>query len=229
MKLWVIVPAAGIGSRFGGKIPKQYIKLDDKCSVIEHALQSFLALDALQKIVVCLHKDDNYWQQCEIAQHFLIERVVGGDTRAQSVLNGLKQLLQLGVIADDLVLVHDAARPNLAQDDLLKLIYIANDEESGAILAHPVTDSLKLSYEENGKFYIQQNIERQNIWQAFTPQVFRFGLLMDAITKYPNVTDEASAMHLAGYKVRLVAGSRSNIKLTTKNDEILLKALLAKS
>jgi len=219
MKLWALIPAAGVGSRCGGDLPKQYWQLNTDSCVLDCALKPLLSLTNLKRLIVCLAKDDQNWQKTKYAKHSKIIITEGGATRAQTVLNGLFELAKLGAGPKDFVLVHDGARPNLALADLHKLIAEVKDDDCGGILAHPLTDSLKLAVvNQKGVSYIQKSVERQNLWCALTPQMFRFELLKQALGQYPNVTDEAEALTLAGYKVRLVMGERANFKLTFASD-----------
>ena len=150
-----------------------------------------------------------------------------GCARAQSVLNGLNVLVGRAAI-DDWVLVHDAARPCLKPSLLQTLISEALQSADGGILAVPVKDTLKLSNQSNKT--IEKSLGRNNVWQAQTPQMFRFGALMEALTRALSekyiVTDEASAMELAGYHPLLIEGDAANIKITTPDDLTLAKFLI---
>ena len=214
---WVIVPAAGIGRRMRADIPKQYLSLG--CStVIEQTLACFLAHPRLLGIVVCLAKDDPYWPTLSISQHPLIETVIGGRERADSVLAGLN-ILSNKVETNDWVLVHDAARPNLQREDLDKLLISAGQDAVGGLLATPARDTLK-EIDSDGR--VKKTLDRKVVWQALTPQMFRLHQLQqkinEALALGKIITDEASAMEFAGLAPLLVEGRSDNLKITHPED-----------
>ena len=215
---WVIIPAAGVGSRMQADKPKQYLKLGPR-SIIEHTLQLFLPQPTLQGLVVCLAVDDPYWPTLECASNERIVRAEGGAERADSVLSGLLKLYELGAQVDDWVLVHDAARPNLAQTDLENLLLGLADDEVGGLLGVPARDTLK-KVDANGR--VVKTLDRRVVWQAFTPQMFRLGVLhralADALASGVAITDEASAMEWAGYAPRMIEGRSDNLKVTRPED-----------
>ena len=141
---WVVIPAAGIGSRLQADRPKQYLRLGER-SLIEHTLDCFLDQPGLQGLVVCLSPNDDWWTQLPCAQDQRITRADGGKERADSVLQGLHKLTELGAAEQDWVLVHDAARPNLAETDLHNLLHTLKNDPVGGLLAAPVRDTLKLA------------------------------------------------------------------------------------
>lgn len=207
-----IVPAAGIGIRMQADRPKQYLSLLGK-SILAHTLQILIDYDAIQQIIVPVAVDDSFIRQENVIHHPKIRLVQGGETRAESVLAGLKHIQDPNAWA----LVHDAARPCLTQQDLDKLLQI-NDEQ-GAILAMPVIDTIKRS---NDGLYIQHTEDRSQLWHALTPQFFSAHLLREAIeqgiAEGETITDEASAMELAGFRPHLVVGRADNIKITRPED-----------
>ena len=215
---WVVIPAAGVGSRMQADRPKQYLKLGQR-SLIEHTLDCFLDQPGLLGLVVCLSPEDGWWSQLPCAADPRITRTDGGRERADSVLNGLHRLAELGAAADDWVLVHDAARPNLAESDLLKLLAQLQDDPVGGLLAVPVRDTLKLA-DADGR--VSSTPDRSLYWQAYTPQMFRLGALCsalgDALAAGAVITDESSAMEWAGHRPRLVEGRADNIKITRPED-----------
>lgn len=215
---WVIIPAAGVGSRMQADKPKQYLKLGPR-SIIEQTLQLFLPQPTLQGLVVCLAVDDPYWPTLECASNERIVRAEGGAERADSVLSGLLKLYELGAQVDDWVLVHDAARPNLAQTDLENLLLGLADDEVGGLLGVPARDTLK-KVDANGR--VVKTLDRRVVWQAFTPQMFRLGVLhralADALASGVAITDEASAMEWAGYAPRMIEGRSDNLKVTRPED-----------
>lgn len=214
----VIIPAAGIGSRMRADRPKQYLLLAGR-ALIEHTLDCFLDHPGLQKLVVCIAADDPWWPQLPCANHPLIQRAAGGAERADSVLNGLRVLLESGASSADWVLVHDAARPNLARTDLDRLLAELADDTVGGLLAVPARDTLKRA---NSDGRVQETVDRSVIWQAYTPQMFRLGALRnalgDALAAGAQVTDESSAMEFAGFAPRLVEGRADNLKVTRPED-----------
>ena len=214
----VIIPAAGIGTRMRADRPKQYLPLAGR-ALIEHTLDCFLDHPGLKTLVVCLAVDDPWWPQLPCADHPLIQRAAGGAERADSVLNGLDRLLATGASATDWVLVHDAARPNLAREDLDRLLAELADDPVGGLLAVPARDTLKRAG-SNGR--VEETVDRSVIWQAYTPQMFRLGALRDALADAlaagVPVTDESSAMEYAGHAPRLVEGRADNLKVTRPED-----------
>jgi len=224
-RFWVVIPAAGVGARMQADRPKQYLQVAGR-SILEHSLACFLDHPGLQGLVVCLAADDPWWGGLPCASDPRIQRAVGGAERADSVLSGLQRLLDLGAGADDWVLVHDAARPNLARSDLDHLLLTLADDPVGGLLAVPARDTLK-RIGIDGR--ILETLERSHIWQAFTPQMFHLGhlrqALADALRAGAAVTDEASALEWAGQLPRLVEGRGDNFKVTRPEDLSLLARL----
>mgnify|MGYP000662246028 FL=1 len=225
MTLHAVIPAAGIGSRMGAEVPKQYLKVAGK-TVIEQTLERLLRLPGLENIVVALGEGDPFWPGLGISNDTRLVTVKGGKERADSVLNGLYKLRQLGS-DDDWVLVHDAARPCVRLTEIELLIETCVNHGQGGILATPVHDTMKRSDNHNR---ILETIPRENLWHACTPQLFRIGELTEAIegaleSGYP-VTDEASAMERAGQQPLLVECSLANIKITRPDDLALAEFYL---
>ncbi|MGD9094596.1 MAG: 2-C-methyl-D-erythritol 4-phosphate cytidylyltransferase [Chromatiales bacterium] len=225
MTLHAVIPAAGIGSRMGAEVPKQYLKVAGK-TVIEQTLERLLRLPGLENIVVALGEGDPFWPGLGISNDTRLVTVKGGKERADSVLNGLYKLRQLGS-DDDWVLVHDAARPCVRLTEIELLIETCVNHRQGGILATPVHDTMKRSDNHNR---ILETIPRENLWHACTPQLFRIGELTEAIegaleSGYP-VTDEASAMERAGQQPLLVECSLANIKITRPDDLALAEFYL---
>lgn len=226
LNYWAVVPAAGMGKRMGSDIPKQYLPLAGK-TVIEHTVTNLLQHRRIQTIVVATSCEDTWWSEHFPLANRRIIRVAGGEERCHSVGNGLKYLVTLAS-PDDWVLVHDAARPCLRGEDLERLIEALHDHPVGGLLALPVSDTLKRA---NEKGEVLETVNREGLWRAMTPQMFRLGklykALIEAIAAGVYVTDEASAMEWAGYSPRLVEGYSDNIKITHPQDltqaEIFLK------
>ena len=215
---WAVIPAAGIGSRMRADRPKQYLTLAG-CTILEHTLDCFLNHPRLKGVVVSLAEDDPYWPQLPYAGDPRIHRAPGGSERADSVLNALLRLVELGGCDDDWVLVHDAARPNLARTDLDNLLATLADDPVGGLLAVPARDTFKRAGPDGR---VRETVDRSVIWQAYTPQMFRLGplqqALADARVAGVAVTDEASAMEWAGMAPRLVEGRADNLKVTRPED-----------
>jgi len=218
LPFWVVVPAAGVGSRMQADRPKQYLLWGQR-TLIEHTLDCFLDQPDLRGLVVSLSATDSWWPELPCAVDARITRVTGGRERADSVLNGLAALRELGAADADWVLVHDAARPNLANADLQQLLTTLAEDPVGGLLAVPVRDTLK-QIGTDGR--VTATPDRVLFWQAYTPQMFRLGplqqALSDALAAGAQITDEASAMEWAGHAPLLVEGRADNIKITRPED-----------
>lgn len=214
---YAVVPAAGIGSRMAAAQPKQYLPLLDK-TVMEHTLGKLLSEPRLQKIIVAVAAQDNFWPSLDILNHPRIKVIEGGSERSHSVLNGLRYLATL-CHGDDWILVHDVARPCISPKDIQKLMRNLATDAVGGILAVPVSDTIK---QVEGAYAIAGTVDRRNLWQAQTPQMFRYQLLLDALSNAIDqgltITDEASAVELAGLVPKVVESSGANIKITRPED-----------
>lgn len=215
--IWAVVPAAGRGMRFGGEVPKQYLHAGAE-PVIAHALAALMAHPVVEGVMVALCAEDLDWPGWVQVAGKPLQTCVGGQTRAESVLAALNALPHT-VRADDFVLVHDAARPNLSLQDLGQLLERGRNDPVGAILAAPVRDTLKRAGDDGG---IDATIPRQQLWRALTPQLFRrlqlSRALEEAATAGIEVTDESMAMELQGQRPLLVEGREDNFKITTPAD-----------
>ena len=251
MAYYALIPAAGAGLRMANATPKQYVPLAGH-PVIWHALRALCAHPAVERVFVVISADDKYW--ADEAMKSLGGRVhvlrCGGETRAQSVLNGLQEMGKLlsAEASENMtahwVLVHDAARPCLTASLIDALITEVGDDPVGGILAVPVADTLKRArplpkvVTEGAR--IAATVSREGLWQAQTPQMFRYGLLLDALSTIfsasaasaandkakQSVTDEASALELLGYAPRLVTSSTHNLKVTYPADLLLAASIL---
>jgi len=223
-RYWAVVPAAGAGRRFGGEIPKQYLQIAGQ-TVMQHTLNRLCQALPLSACIVPVSSNDQAAARLDYTHTDLIHFVQGGAERMDSVLAGLLSLTDVADAAD-WVLVHDVARPCVAPSSLQKLISELADDAVGGILAVPVRDTLKRG--ESGQ--VQATVSRDGLWQGQTPQMFRYGLLLDALQSSVQagrvVTDEASAMEQAGHVVRLVEGRSDNIKVTYADDLSLAAAIL---
>ncbi|WP_298612469.1 2-C-methyl-D-erythritol 4-phosphate cytidylyltransferase [uncultured Thiothrix sp.] len=226
-EVWCVIPAAGVGKRMLSAIPKQYLRLHGK-TVLEHSLSCFLQHPKIKGVVVVLGAHDDYW--LDIASKYQglpVYRAVGGQERADSVLSGLKYLQQhLNIASTAKVLVHDAARPCLSQQDLSSLL--ASNSDQGALLATPVRDTMKRAFK--GQRLISHTEERADLWHALTPQLASLGLLIQALEQAlksgATLTDEASALEYLGLQPLLVEGDASNIKITRPADLALAEFFL---
>ncbi len=201
----------------GSEIPKQYLPLAGK-TVIEHALDKLAAVPGLDGIVVALSRDDPWWPELNIDVGVPLRVVEGGRERVHSVFNAVDDIMrQLG--DDDWLLVHDAARPCVHVEDIVRLMETVAAHPCGGILAAPVRDTMKRAAADGN---IEATIDRSTLWHALTPQLFRAGLLHQALAAglaHPEkITDEASALELLGYAPCLVAAPMDNLKITRPED-----------
>ncbi len=225
--IWVVVPAAGRGVRFGGEIPKQYLDVGGR-PLIAYTLAALLAHPGVEGAMVAISENDADWPGWNRLFDKPVLTCVGGGTRAQSVLAALAAL-PVEVAADDFVLVHDAARPNLSQEDLQQLLERGRNDPVGAILAAPVRDTLKRAGDDGG---IDATEPRQHLWRALTPQLFRRLQLARALEEAGKAgveaTDESMAMELRGLRPLLVEGSEDNFKITTPADLARFEFILSR-
>lgn len=223
---FALVPAAGSGSRFGAPAPKQYLPLLGR-PLIAHTLDALLAVPRLARVAVVLAPDDELWASFVWTEdpRLLVLRC-GGESRAASVAAGL-ECLAGEADSEDWILVHDAARPCLGPERVEAMIGALADDPVGGLLAVPVADTLKRA---DGQGRVAATVPRENLWQAQTPQMFRFALLRRALAEAREVTDEAGAIEAMGLKPRLVPGDASNFKVTYPQDLALAeRVLLARS
>lgn len=223
--LWAVIPAAGRGSRMATEVPKQYLILAGE-TLLGRSVSCLLAAAPLQALVVAVAEDDHHWQSLPVLQNDRVRVVTGGDERADSVLAGLRALRQ-SAADEDWVIVHDAARPCVSRAAIAAMLEALADHPVGGIMATPVADTLKLADADR---QVARTLDRNAVWAAQTPQVFRYGLLLQALESAKAaglaVTDEASALELAGYSPQLFAGSSLNIKITRPEDLELAALIL---
>lgn len=225
MKYCALIPAAGLGSRMKGALPKQYLEVGGR-PLLWHTLAALSIHPKIKHIALILQAND---------AHFLPEiykdipgfakvksYYCGGETRAETVLNGLAALQNL-VMPESWVLVHDAARPCLSSTLIDKLIEEVADDQVGGALGVPVADTIK---RVDPALHIQGTVSREGLWLVQTPQMFRYALLKEALLKNPMVTDEASAIEALGYQPRMVLSSSNNLKVTYPADLVLAEAIL---
>jgi 2-C-methyl-D-erythritol 4-phosphate cytidylyltransferase len=222
-KTFIIVPAAGIGSRMQAEVPKQYLRLNG-IAILERTLQTLCSVPDIARIVIAIAKSDNYFAELPSAKR--VQQVIGGATRAESVLAAL-EILSDEAQPDDWVLVHDAARPLITLSDIAKLRHAVATHPAGGILATPIADTLK---QVDPHLTILCTLPRAQIWRALTPQMCRYGLLQKALHKafqqQQEITDEAMALEQLGYALQIVEGDARNLKITTPLDLALAESLL---
>lgn len=218
-RIWALIPCAGTGSRSGTQGPKQYQVVGGKAMVL-HTLAAFAGVERCNGVVVVVSSGDTFFEG-QSATHLVA--ACGGSTRAGSVFNGLNTLLDQGAAPSDWVMVHDAARCLVTTDQINTLIDACLGDAVGGILALKLPDTLK--QELQGR--VAQTVERGDKWLAQTPQMFRLKDLMHALQAAGDaVTDESSAMELAGKAPLLVEGSAQNFKVTYPQDFALAEAVL---
>lgn len=221
---WAVVPAAGAGRRFGSEIPKQYARIGGR-PLLEWTLARLAAVPAVSGLMVVLAPDDPHWPGWTAIGGKPVRTAPGGAERADSVLAGLRAL-PYTVQDDDLVLVHDAARPCVRVEDIERLLAECGD---GGLLAAPVRDTLKRATDG----VVAATEDRSALWRALTPQCFRRAELSAALAaaraagRVP--TDEAQAIEWAGGRPRLVEGAEDNLKVTTARDLALAEWLLGEA
>jgi len=225
-----VVVAGGRGERLRGQsdIPKQYLPLAG-APVLAHSLRVLVSHPQIDRTQVVIHPSDR--DRYEAAAGPFAARlagpVAGGATRQESVRRGLEAL---EVLAPERVLIHDAARPFLTADLVIRLL-AALDDHKGAIAAEPETDTLKRATADG---LIAATVDRTNLWRAQTPQAFRFADILSAHRRAAAAgkdafTDDAALAEWAGLPVQLVASAGNNMKLTTREDFALAERLLGSS
>jgi 2-C-methyl-D-erythritol 4-phosphate cytidylyltransferase len=228
--MWAVIPAAGSGSRLGGKLAKQFREIAGR-TVLEHVLAHLLEHPEIDGVMLvhsasALSPDSPLAKILALRWQKPVRHCVGGATRAASVLCGLRAL-HAELSSNDLIAVHDAARPCFNHADLTRLFAIAKQHAVGAILAVAVVDTLK---QVDAHQQIVQTLDRNTVWRAQTPQVFRYAelcvALESAMQQNIAVTDEAHAMELLGKYAQIVAGDPSNLKITVEQDLFVAEQFL---
>lgn len=219
-----VVPAAGVGSRMKADRPKQYLEIQGH-TVLEHTVEKLLSHPMVNKVVVAISDGDPYYPELSLARNPDVLRVSGGKERADSVLSALRYI-ETQQLAE-WVLVHDAARPCFDLEDVDRLVTECFTNQLGGILASPVRDTMKRA---DGAQKIDHTVEREALWHALTPQMFKAQPLTHALSKALEVgvpiTDEASAMEWLGEKPALIQGRADNIKITQPEDLALAEFYL---
>jgi 2-C-methyl-D-erythritol 4-phosphate cytidylyltransferase len=224
---YALIPAAGGGTRIAGDTPKQYRRLAGK-PMLWHAARA-VCVPPVETVFVVLAPGDGAFATHDWSAfgERLEPLYCGGETRRDSVYNGLVAAMAT-LEADDWILVHDAARPCLPRKDLETLMRETANDEVGGILALPVVDTVKrTAKDEAGALRVAATEDRSLLWLAQTPQMFRAGLLAQALKRARGApTDEASAVEQLGLRPRLVAGSRENLKVTWPEDLAIAESIL---
>jgi len=221
--IWAIVPAAGIGRRMQSDIPKQYLSINGR-PVLEYTVNTLLHNENISGLVIALQQDDSYWPDIRIDSDKPVLQAPGGKERADSVLNALTKLSRYEQfdVKTDWVMVHDAVRCCLRQDDIDRLVSDVADDINGGLLALPVRDTMKRQTAGALPPTVAGTVDRENLWHALTPQYFPAiklkAALETAASKGQNITDESSAMEFAGFSPILVPGHEDNIKITRPGD-----------
>ena len=223
-----LVPAAGVGARFGAATPKQYVRLAGK-TVLQHSAEVLLACAQIDAVAIVVSAADEHidtvYPPLGLPEKLHILRC-GGDSRGETVRNGTQALLAQGLLAaDDWLLVHDAARCCLPAAALQRLLEQVSQHPVGGLLAMPLADTLKRA---NAQHCVAATLNRSHLWQAQTPQMFRAGLLQQALADADlnQITDESSAVEALGLQPLLVEGDSRNFKLTRAQDAVLAECLL---
>ena len=224
-RVHALIPAAGQSVRFGGTTVKQYTHLLGQ-PVMAHSIQAVLKHPAVTRITVALAPDDGIYDELIRPLFPEVNTVVGGESRAHTVMNGLRYIMEIDP-GSEWVLVHDAVRPCLSYTSLCSLMELGLASMGGAILAVPVTDTLKIA-DDHG--YIEETADRSRYWSAQTPQLFRIHQLAanleSALSRGDLPTDESAVMEAAGARPLLVQGASTNIKITGPEDMALAEFIL---
>ena len=220
-----IIPAAGQGRRLGGETPKQYLEIGGQ-TVLEHVLQRVERTGLFQELIVVVEAGSREWARVQERLSLALRVVSGGAERCDSVWNGLLAIQD--ATPDDWVIVHDAARPCVHPSDILLLVKVLQNDAVGGLLGAPISDTIKCANPANE---VIETLPRSGLWAAFTPQMFRYRVLFNALKSHRErkeavATDEAQAVEAIGLTPRLVHGRRDNIKITRAEDLHLVKQFL---
>jgi 2-C-methyl-D-erythritol 4-phosphate cytidylyltransferase len=232
----VVVPAAGVGKRMQAQCPKQYLKINQQ-TILEHTVFKLLSHPLITHVVAVISAGDEYFRDTVLSHHKNVSVVEGGAERVDSVLAGLRSI---NVTNYPWVMVHDAARPCVSLDDISALIEQTQLHNCGGLLAYPVRDTMKKASSDKAesinssiskKQIVKQTIEREGLWHALTPQLYKTNELILAISKglenKVEITDESSAIEYAGFGSLLIEGNSNNIKITRPDDLTLASFLLS--
>ena len=220
LRFFALIPCAGSGTRAGTAGPKQYERIAGQ-PMVWHTLSAFAAVQRIARTIVVVAPTDGFFERNPTTSALVVP--CGGTTRAASVTNGLRELRRAGATDDDWVLVHDAARCLVTPELIDRLIDACKEDEVGGLLAHPLADTLKI--ESDGR--VHATIEREDKWLAQTPQMFRLGMLRQALEHAGDrATDESSAIESMGLQPMLVPAGAQNFKVTWPEDFAMAEAVL---
>ncbi|MEI8036493.1 MAG: 2-C-methyl-D-erythritol 4-phosphate cytidylyltransferase [Betaproteobacteria bacterium] len=223
--IFALIAAAGQGLRMGGEMPKQYQLVNGE-PLLRHAIRALCSYERVQCVFVVLAPQDECFSSLDWSDFGgrLQPLYCGGTSRAQSVFNGLVAMGD-ALQADDWVMVHDAARPCVNAQMLDRLCETLSEDPVGGLLAVPLADTLKLSTKTH---HVEKTVSRERLWQAQTPQMFRYRLLWEAMRQgaKTQMTDESSAIEALGFSPRLIQGSIRNLKVTWPEDVLMAEMLL---
>ncbi len=224
-RYWGLIPAAGVGLRMGASLPKQFLKIKGK-TLIEWTVLAFAKPERIDGLYIGVASVERYGEWIKSIHCKVLDVFQGGETRADTVLNGCRYILESGGAETDWLLVHDANRPLLTVADVDRLIDAVDDDQAGGIVSLPVFDTLKSGLDG----HIEKTIDREQCYRAQTPQMFKLGLLHEALSRClkdrVSITDESHAVELLGHHPRLVAGNAMNIKITTPSDLKLVETMI---
>ena len=212
---YAIIPSAGIGTRFESNVPKQYAEIDG-ISILERTIKHFLDLEIFEKIIVPIHSEDNFFEKLSISKHKKILRVKGGKTRSESVMSALNSIKK-----NSIVVVHDAVRPYIDEKEIIFLMENFNPSDED-ILAYgiPVYEALKKINQED--LFVKKSVDRNKFYLAQTPQITTSHILENSLDfclkEGFQPSDESEAIERSGGKIRIIQGSRKNIKITVTED-----------
>lgn len=212
-RYFALIPAAGVGARMAASSPKQYLPING-VPMLQHTLEAFRHSELIAHTYVVVSQGDGYIDSVTPEGGVTVLRC-GGATRMDSILNGLRAI-RAELRDDDMVLVHDAARPGLTPALIAKLISAVGEHEGGGLLALPVVDTVKST--RSGAV---ETTPRDGLWLAQTPQMFSYALLLRALALAPDpnaITDDASAVEMLGFSPKLVEGHPRNLKVTLPTD-----------
>jgi len=222
-RCFALIPAAGVGARLGASLPKQYLEIGGR-AMLDWSVAALLDAAWISRVLVVVAPDDRRGAALLAGRDRVEVLAAGGATRADTVRAGLRRLADSGALPGQWVLVHDAARPAIERAWLERLRAGVGDDRVGGLLALPVSDTVKRAGADGLR--VRATLGRERLWLAQTPQMFRLGLLADALAAFPAVTDEAAALECAGHAPRLIEGARANFKVTTAEDLELMRRLL---
>lgn len=220
---YVLIAAAGTGTRMEQGTPKQYRRIGGKL-VLRHTIEQFLGIPGLEEIKVIIHPDHIALYEEAIQGVDISGYIIGNRSRKLSVYNGLKSFSKLK--KEDVVLIHDAARPNIHKKDIMHVVQALQDHKAVS-LGVPVSDTLTLADSDTN---ISEAIPRDNAWALQTPQGFQYGCILEAHEKFKDddhYTDDTGLVRDMGVCLHLVEGSRQNFKITTQDDFTMMERILS--